>query len=442
MVSPSIRTVTPANAVTQDGAQADAPDPIVAERLARYHRDRNISVLWPGLRPAALAAAQGEIERVVRAVLAGGKPAPLAADTEAAAYALKIACFTTGTGALLGYWTANAILETSPQIGAFLAHELAQGRKRAARIEHEVGTAFDALIGRGIAPVVLKGFHTARTCYPEPSVRPVADVDVLVPPERVADAESALRDAGFLPTTPPHVDPRRPYKRHWRAAHVDPRHFSVEGIDARSPWELDLHASFNREFPGALARLDHLAGHCADWLVAGRRLLAPVHPLLLHVLASHTSLGLKSIRIMRLVDLVQVIRMDSRVGTLEWEAVLRSFRDSDTARFTYPALALTEDLAPGTVDARVLAEARSVSSRTARRVTSRLRPGTTSVGVASFALLLMWAPGPVAELRLLAQYIAREIALGPRSLVATLRMLVRRMRSGLVTLGAPDERRQ
>ncbi len=410
--------------------------------MTRYNRDRDLGALWPGLRPAALAAAQVEIEGVVRAVLAGDKPRPLAADTEAAAYALKIACFTTGTGALLGYWTANAIVETSPRVGALLAHELEQGRKRAARIEREVGPAFDALIARDITPVVLKGFHAARTCYSEPGVRPVADVDVLVPPERVRDAETALRDAGFIPTTPPHVDPRRHYKRHWRAAHVDPRHFSVEGIDARSPWELDLHVSFDRAFPGGIARLDRLAGHCDEWVVAGRRLMVPVHPLLLLVLACHTSDGLKSIRLMRLIDIVQVIRLDSIAAALDWDAVLRAFHDSRTARFTYPALALAEDLAPGTVDARVLAAARSASSPMARRVVSRLRPGGMSAGRTSFAMALMWARGPVAMLHVLVLHAAREIALGPRSLGTTLRMIAHRMLTGALSLGAPDERRQ
>ena len=51
----------------------------------------------------------------------------------------------------------------------------------------------------GLPWLPLKGADLSRRVYPDPALRPSADLDVLVPAERIAEAEQAARDAGFAP---------------------------------------------------------------------------------------------------------------------------------------------------------------------------------------------------------------------------------------------------
>jgi hypothetical protein len=65
------------------------------------------------------------------------------------------------------------------------------------RLFHGVGTALDALEAAGVRAILLKGVPLVLQCYPEVGLRPMEDVDVLVEPERAADAVAALEQAGW-----------------------------------------------------------------------------------------------------------------------------------------------------------------------------------------------------------------------------------------------------
>lgn len=54
-----------------------------------------------------------------------------------------------------------------------------------------------ALSAAGITPIWLKGIALAQTIYPEAGLRPMSDVDVLVPFERREEARDALLAAGY-----------------------------------------------------------------------------------------------------------------------------------------------------------------------------------------------------------------------------------------------------
>lgn len=417
-----------------DTARAEHPEPIVTARLQRFLRSRDPRTLWPELSADALSRARREIERVVRAVLAGRADVMLPDDE--GSYPLKIAAFTTGTGALLGRWIEDGRLRSSATMRTLLLQQLEQGRLSAARIEADLLPALDALRARDITPIVVKGFHTARAYCEEPGVRPLADVDLLIRPDQVDVAEATLAKVGFQPRF------RRlnPYRCHWIRRDVDPRPFSIEGIDARSPWEIDLHESLDRLFVMLRSNFDG-ERHCVGpFGLAGRQLLAPAQPLLLLVLATQLSQELQSLRLMRLIDLVRVVRADRARGLLDWDAVLDTFRRTDSARFVYPALALAEDLAPGTIDERVLEAARTASSRTMRRAVQRLAPAGDTFDSTKVAILFMWANGPREVLKMLAGLAVREIRLGPRHLLVRLRVLLRHLASGAFTFAAPDER--
>jgi hypothetical protein len=316
-----------------------------------------------------------------------------------------------------------------------LTDQLAHSRRRAARIAREAGPVFDALAAGGVTPVVLRGFHTSQVYFEEPGVRRMADVDVLVPPAAIARAEAALRALGFRPSTAP----LRPYKRDWIGPTVNPAIFSVEHDDERNPWNLELHASLDRVFhPGAIARLDSESAHVESIEINGRALLVLRAPLLLLTLACHCSQELDTSRLLRLVEIVRVIRMP---GTLNWEEVLAMLRRTGVARYTYPAFALAEQLAPGTVDARVLDVGRRSSTWAARHTVARLVPAGGSPDRRGAVRQLMWTRGTVAVLQRLLRNVWPARFTRPGDVLAGWRGRWRRMRAGRLSLRAPDERR-
>ncbi|MFN0070623.1 MAG: nucleotidyltransferase family protein [Chloroflexota bacterium] len=71
----------------------------------------------------------------------------------------------------------------------------------ALRIEHQIVPAFHtaiaALQGAGLSPVVLKGMALAHQVYPRPALRTFSDIDILLPHQRIEQANRALTQAGF-----------------------------------------------------------------------------------------------------------------------------------------------------------------------------------------------------------------------------------------------------
>lgn len=127
----------------------------------------------------------------------------------------------------------------------------------------ELGAAFER---SGIEMVVLKGGALAHLVYPEPVLRPMEDLDLLVADDRAAAARELLRDCGF--NAPARVS------RYDRLQHHDPiAHRTRDGITV----SIELHQrAFNLVMGDDLA-LDRLARPLTAFEVAGQRLhtLAP-----------------------------------------------------------------------------------------------------------------------------------------------------------------------
>jgi hypothetical protein len=403
-----------------------------------YARTGDPSTLWLGLTETARVSALHEIERITRAVLAGGVGVRVDPNDAYATYALLIAGHTSGIGTLLGRWIADGIAAAREDVARGFSTQLTHARRRAGRIAREVAPALDALEAGGVKPVVLRGFHTSRVYFEEPGLRRMADVDLLVPPRQIGRAEAALHGIGFRPTTPV----LRPYRRDWIGPGVSSEIFSVEVEDERNRWNLDLHASLDRLFhPGAVARLDSELDHVEPVDIDGRSLLALRAPLLLLSLACHCSQELHANRLLRLVEIVRVICAERASGRLDWDEFLSMTKRTGAARYTYPALSLAEELAPGTVDARVLALGRRASTWAARHAVERLSPAGGSSDNRGALRQLMWTRGSVAVVHWLLCAVWPGGLTRPQDFLYGWRGRLRRIREGRLSLVAPDERR-
>ena len=382
----------------------DAPDAPLDELRRRQYAWRSTQrpyALWPGLDGDIIQSAADAIGSAVSGVLRGER-ARLALPggghgADRRARAVGVAALLTGVGPLLGAWIGRGELDAEEPLARVLARHLAHGRAREARIRAEVMPVLAQMERAGLQPGVIKGFHTAQVYFPEPGARPFSDVDVVVPPAAIPDAERLLRDAGFVPEG---RTGGSGYKREWLPPDGRGDVWSYELWHARSRWKLDLHDGLNfalvqrnvrtpqtPRFTDVL-RLDDVTLRIAD----ANELIA--------LLAAHASTELYSQRLLRLVELVLVVRRATALGTLDWTAVESSLAERDASRFAYPTLTLAERLAPGTVDAGLLTRLWSATTPRARAVTSALSP-TAPILARSFSLRerLMWAVGARATLR-------------------------------------------
>jgi hypothetical protein len=134
-----------------------------------------------------------------------------------------------------------------------------------------------ALAASGIPVMLLKGLHLARFVYPEPALRNMADVDLMVPRDRLAEAERVMIERGYGPLPRPDLEEFCTWSNHLAK-------LTKEGAPV-----LELHWGIERPTCPFRIDLDGLWARSREAMLEGTavRLLSP-EDLLLH-LALHGS---------------------------------------------------------------------------------------------------------------------------------------------------------
>lgn len=351
-------------------------------------------VLWPEVGREAFDGAMLAIVETVRSVLTRPEMTALMVVPPSLQVGVGPAAYVAGMGGLLGYWIERGSVSTAPALQAELAEHLRHGRRRYHRLAQRVGGLLDELDRRQVSVTVLKGMHTGPRYFPEPGARPLSDVDLLVDPHHVAEAAGGLRACGFdeVETS------RRPFRSVWE----DQRDVApIPSLDVdhwANPWSVDLHVMLGRRYArGVAAVLTTNRPRQAVPFALGARAAAGLgQPLLTAFLALHASYAIHQLRLVRLVELVLVIRTDAATGALRWDALDTLLRQSALSRFCYPAFELVEHLAPGTVDPMVRRTVVSAASPRLRRVVQTIiAEGTLRLPHRSLEEKLMWAASPL-----------------------------------------------
>lgn len=208
-----------------------------------------------------------------------------------------------------------------------------------------------ALAAKGIPCLWLKGIVLAQTIYPEPWLRPMADLDVLIPYERRDEAFRVVQDAGFhlwqSDDMPAFIALNR------RQTHLLSHHYVLQGGPSDAV-TVELHYGLLGESESVPAR-ERLAGFWEQSQVdaAGFRALKPEAQVL--YLCAHTVLqhGETDFRLLRYLDLHLLIS----TFKLDWD---RLIREAAALRWTYVVeralstmISLFDTPVPGDVIARL-----------------------------------------------------------------------------------------
>lgn len=388
--SPDARAATSGPAA--DGQRFDEPTlspDLVRQRFRWAARQGYPAWLWPEVPVARWHAALVAIEEALRDVLDGRIAShPLDGDPEA----MSVACYTSGVGPLLGHWAQLGLVTATPRVAAMLSRHLRHNKARTALLTAETVKLARALAGhQGLSVVILKGMHSAHAYFPAPGTRPMSDIDLLVRAADAAVIDKMLERRGFEPRP---ATPGPPAQREWCRPDVAREPKTLSYVHAEDPWSLDVQSSLDRRYAtGARTiRLDAAAtgDMLAPWqLCPEARVLR--QPLLLLHLALHASCGFQSLTLLRLTELVMVARADSASGALSWPAFIDMADQLGALGLVYPALHLSEKLAPGTIPSAVITAARDRTPQAVSRFVEQLRPASAQRVVRySLAEKFMW----------------------------------------------------
>jgi hypothetical protein len=190
--------------------------------------------------------------------------------------------------------------------------------------------AVEALERAGIPTLLLKGAGLALTVYPSLGLRPMADVDVLVPERLAAPARRVLVEAGWSPS------PQEPDRR---LAHLHAQGFLRESDGNEAALDLHWRALWEGREPAG----DDAWWECAEPLHAGgftSRTLAPADQLVL--LCAHAARWSPQPADHAVADLVMLLR--ARGEGLDWQRVVHQAAERRLVLAVMTALApLTRD---------------------------------------------------------------------------------------------------
>lgn len=215
------------------------------------------------------------------------------------------------------------------------ARTVARGRRLA-----EEQAALDAALDRAELPGVwLKGsWLSGEAVYPDPLLRPRADLDLYLPEARWGRAATVLEGLGY-----------RPAQRSWKHAvwlSADHQVVDLRGEHPANPRPVELHPHLGEGFRGLRLDLD------ADAPRPPARRLSP--GVALTHLAAHATVSMLERRL-RLLQLLDLALLGRRLAPADEATAATIGSRPGAARFLWPSLALTARLSPSPALQRLVA---------------------------------------------------------------------------------------
>jgi hypothetical protein len=232
----------------------------------------------------------------------------------------------------------RGVLPTDALRRAHAARVATRLRNRTALAQLAEATA--ALRAAGVPTLVLKGAHLAYTMYGDPGLRPMSDVDLLVPAADGERAEVVLHALGYEAW----AGASRDYARH--------HHRSPLYKDGALP--LELHVALVP--PDAPLRLDveGIWRRAEPFCAGGVELLAPAPADLLEYLCVHAAVGHAcQVPLLHWCDLDVLLRQRGRA--IDWERVAARATEHGSARALSVALRVARELVGAPVGDEALA---------------------------------------------------------------------------------------
>ncbi len=256
----------------------------------------------------------------------------------------------------------------------WLDEQVQLNSQRLARIQMELQEILALFNRRQIPLLPLKGSILAPVYYPNPGLRPMADLDLLIRPDDFAASASLLGELGYRQETV-----------HWKHTEFckpdNRRVVSTSGEHPDNPRKLEVHLHCRETFGGPTVELTELMwANAAPGLLLDQPALLPrPEALWLHLLVHATYHMWQGKG--RLIHLYDLALLTSHLNNPQ------SWLDKVEGRFTYPALILLKKYFPAAVADSLLAAQRT-------RVSASFRQWADSLDLVNTSHLNPQPPGP------------------------------------------------
>ena len=380
--------------------------------------------LWFEVAEPDWAKAVATIETALRDVLALGRSDDALIDDPVA---LSIACYTSGTGPLLGSWVEQGKLTTTAANAGILGIHLEHNRARMARLSERAAIAVEALAKGGASPVMLKGMHTAHHYFDEPGQRIASDIDLLIGPGQLPVAAEILAKLGYQPGKSGF------YQCSWTMPEAATRPLTLTFVHRDDPWSIDLHESVTRKLAGGshIVDIGTLIPSVAleKWGISGAGGVFPPPLLLAHLLV-HAGCSFESLTLQRQYEIALVIRKHGGRERFDWSAFTVLCDRAGLWPFLYPALCCAERLSPSLVPDPIMLRSRDAAPPMVQKlVESHSAASIHRAARWSWTERFMWADGMLPRLRQLVDELGVPGHLNARELMqAWQRRIYRQLR--------------
>ncbi len=220
-------------------------------------------------------------------------------------------------------------------------------------IARQLGELLDLAAAHGLSPIVLKGAALAATAYPDPTLRPMGDIDLLTTRDRL-DAMLAIMAELQYRQVPLYYNDDFNSERGYHFRYADPQR-------GRQPVELhwDLASRLERRNRLTPAALEDCTVRARVVLLAGAptreaRILTPTAQMV--YLAAHAATEGHALG--RLIWLADVAAVGRTMTVADWEATIDLAHRARAKAATFLALALAQNLLSAPVPQRVITELR------------------------------------------------------------------------------------
>ena len=218
---------------------------------------------------------------------------------------------------------------------AELADLYRRSESRSGAMLRAVGEIADAFTAESIDVIALKDVQLAAGVYPEPALRPLGDIDLLVRREELERAARLLPKLGFLPQ--PGAD--MPYTTRYASGRAFLRERDQAWVDlqwtvAQREWDLHGDATF-------AYRIDRMWASAERFTLDGHELLAPCPDEMLFHLCLHLE-GHEYSELVLFSDLVELLR--HHAASLDWLRFAETVRLHGAEASVGYALLLTQRL--------------------------------------------------------------------------------------------------
>lgn len=236
----------------------------------------------------------------------------------------------------LVYRTLKRVPGSMPEpVRLALRRQYAETAATNLRQAHGLEGVLRALAERSIPAMLLKGAALVRMVYGDPGLRPMTDIDLLVPRDDIERAADAMLSCGLPPVLPGSEEIYRREHHHWVPCGTPDGSLVVELhhglVPPGGPLEPVIEDVWRRAHPAP---------------GTGARVLLPSPADLLLHLCIHTSSHGLFLPLRSVCDLAETVRWAG--ADLDWDGLVEAAREWHAAREAYCFLRLAEEfLAPG-----------------------------------------------------------------------------------------------